>query len=194
MSYTTKRAVYGVHFCGNEASDYGKGCGHLDYAAFAKSFDAVMSNDIIPQMESAGFYFDPIQDGRPDNSDEIDALREEAQELEDQADIVEQEAEQEAENGNEAEAARLMEEAENRRKEADEKKEEADELEDQDAPDIFQYFIVSDRGAELIQQYTDDPLFYCEQLDMYVWGVTHWGTSWNYVLTDIRLNAGNEAY
>ena len=32
--------------------------------------------------------------------------------------------------------------------------------------DIFQYFIVSDQGAEMIKQYTDDPLFYNENLDM----------------------------
>ena len=24
--------------------------------------------------------------------------------------------------------------------------------------------------------------------DLYIWGVTHWGTSWDYVLTDIRYN------
>lgn len=194
MSYTTKRAVYGVHFCGNEASDYAKENGYLDYAAFAKSFDAVMSNDIMSELECAGFYFDVIQDGTPDRSDEIDELREEAQELEDKADEIEAEAEQEAENGNEAEAARLMEEAEKTREEAEKKNDEADELESQDAPDIFQFFIVSDQGAELIQQYTDDPLFYCEKLDLYVWGVTHWGTSWTHVLTDIKLNAGDEAY
>lgn len=191
MSYTTKRAVYGVHFCGNEASDYGKENGYLDYAAFAKSFDAVMSNDIMRELECAGFYFDVIQDGTPDRSDEIDELREEAQELEDQADAIEADAEQEA---NEAEAARLMEEAEKRREEAQQKNDEADEIETQDAPDIFQFFIVSDQGAELIQQYTDDPLFYCEKLDMYIWGITHYGTRWTHVLTDIKLNAGDEAY
>lgn len=191
MSYTTKRAVSGIYFCGQKASDYAQKNGYLDYAAFAHSFDAVMSNDIITDLESAGFYFDIIQDGTPDNSDEIDELREEAQELEDQADAIEVEAEQETD---EAEAARLMEEAEKRREEAQQKNDEADDLETQEAPEIFQWFIVSDQGAELIQQYTDDPLFYCERLDMYVWGVTHWGTAWTHVLTDIKLNAGDEAY
>ena len=56
--------------------------------------------------------------------------------------------------------------------------------------EIYQYFIVSDNGAEIIQEYTNDPLFYNEELDMYVWGVTHWGTSWDYVLTDVKLNCG----
>lgn len=56
--------------------------------------------------------------------------------------------------------------------------------------EIYQYYIVSDKGAEIIQAYTNDPLFYNEELDMYVWGVTHWGTSWSYVLTDVKLNCG----
>lgn len=56
--------------------------------------------------------------------------------------------------------------------------------------EIYQYYIVSNKGAEIIKQYTNDPLFYNEELDMYVWGVTHWGTSWNYVLTDVKLNCG----
>lgn len=51
--------------------------------------------------------------------------------------------------------------------------------------EIFQYYIVSDRGAELIQEYTDDILFYHEELGIYLWGITHFGTSWDYVLTDV---------
>lgn len=51
--------------------------------------------------------------------------------------------------------------------------------------EIFQYFIVDGWGAEIIQNWTDEILFYNEDLDMYVWGVTHFGTAWDYVLTDI---------
>lgn len=46
----------------------------------------------------------------------------------------------------------------------------------------------------MIKQYTDDPLFYNDTLDMYVWGITHFGTSWNYVLTDVKLNCKEEAF
>ena len=53
--------------------------------------------------------------------------------------------------------------------------------------EIFQYFIVSDNGAEILQE-AEEIVFYNETLDMYVWGVTHWGTSWDYVLTNIPLN------
>ena len=53
--------------------------------------------------------------------------------------------------------------------------------------EIFQYYIIDERGAEILQDYTDEIVFYNEKLDMYVWGVTHWGTSWDHVLTDIRI-------
>ena len=73
-------------------------------------------------------------------------------------------------------------------------KEEIETLEDAHYEEIFQYFIISDNGAEILKDYTNEIVFYNEALDMYVWGVTHWGTSWDYVLTDIRLNCGEEAF
>lgn len=65
---------------------------------------------------------------------------------------------------------------------------------DGEYPEVFQYFIVGRDGAEIIEEYTDDPLFYCEELDLYLWGVTHWGTSWDYVLTDVKINCGESAW
>lgn len=56
---------------------------------------------------------------------------------------------------------------------------------------VYQWFIVSNYGAELIQEYNVGVLYYNEKLDMYVWGITHWGTSWDYVLTDIKLDLSN---
>lgn len=56
--------------------------------------------------------------------------------------------------------------------------------------EVFQWFIVSDNGAQMIQDYTDEILYYHEELDIYLWGVTHWGTSWDYVLMDIPCNCG----
>lgn len=189
------RAVYGECFYGNEVSDYGKKNGFVDYRTLARAFDAVMNNNIISDLEAAGFYFDPIQDGGSDYSDEIDELREAAEELRDQATEKTDAADEAEEAGDAAEAEKLRAEAAELEAEAEKKDEEADDLEaEQDPPEIFQYFIVDDAGAEIIQEWTDDPLFYCEALDMYVWGVTHLGTSWDYVLTDIRINAGEEAY
>ena len=55
---------------------------------------------------------------------------------------------------------------------------------------VSQDFIISKRGYEILREYTDELVFYNEKLDLYVWGVTHFGTSWDYVLTDIKLVEG----
>ena len=189
------RAVSGEWFYGHEASDYAKENGFVDYRTLAKAFDAVMNNNIMSELEAAGFYFEPIQDGCSDYADEIDELRDAAGDLRDQATEKTDEADEAEEAGDTAEAEKLRAEAAELEAEAEKKDEEAVNLEaEQEPPEIFQFFIVDDAGAEIIQEWTDDPLFYCETLDMYIWGITHWGTSWDYVLTDIRLNAGEEAY
>ena len=53
--------------------------------------------------------------------------------------------------------------------------------------EVFQWFIVDDNGARILQELTDEILYYNEELDMYIWGVTHYGTSWDYVLTNIKV-------
>ena len=53
--------------------------------------------------------------------------------------------------------------------------------------DISQDFIISEYGYKFLAEYTDEIVFYNETLDLYIWGVTHIGTSWDYVLTDIKL-------
>lgn len=57
--------------------------------------------------------------------------------------------------------------------------------------DIYQYYIVDDNGAEILKE-AGEIVYYNEQLDMYLWGVTHYGTSWDYVLTDIKLELREE--
>lgn len=53
--------------------------------------------------------------------------------------------------------------------------------------DIYQYYIIDYSGARFLQEFTDEIVYYNEELDMYLWGITHFGTSWDYVLTDIKL-------
>lgn len=53
--------------------------------------------------------------------------------------------------------------------------------------DIFQYYIIDNWGVEILSNYTDEIIFYNEKLDVYLWGITHWGTGWDYVLTDIKI-------
>lgn len=52
---------------------------------------------------------------------------------------------------------------------------------------VFQDYIITERGYEFLQEYTDELVFYNEKLEMYIWGITHFGTSWDYVLTNIKL-------
>ena len=63
-----------------------------------------------------------------------------------------------------------------------------------DETEIFQHYIISQGGAMILEGYTDEIVFYSEQLDIYVWCVTHWGTSWDYVLTDIPCKMGEKAF
>ena len=65
--------------------------------------------------------------------------------------------------------------------------EEAQELEEQGEEvnehyeDIYQYFIIGDHDAQRLETYTNEIIFHNEDLDMYILGVTHCGTSWDYV-------------
>lgn len=53
--------------------------------------------------------------------------------------------------------------------------------------DIYQTYIISERGAEILKEYTNEIVYYNNDLDMYIWGITHFGTAWDYVLTNIEL-------
>ncbi len=53
--------------------------------------------------------------------------------------------------------------------------------------EIYQYYIISENGYNILSEFTDEIVYYNNRLDMYVWGVTHWGTSWDYVLTNIKI-------
>lgn len=53
--------------------------------------------------------------------------------------------------------------------------------------DIYQEYIITEGGYKFLERYTDEMVYYNEELDVYLWCVTHFGTSWDYVLTDIKL-------
>ena len=59
--------------------------------------------------------------------------------------------------------------------------------------DVYQYFIVdfSSWTYDLMTKYAEQfgkefILYYIEELNLYILGVTHFGTGWDYVLTDIE--------
>lgn len=171
--------VHGKYFYGNEISEYGQENGYVDYATLAKAFDAVLNNDIIQKTYEIGYW--EQESGFVDHTEEIEELQEKIAELEAIKDRLEDE---------EPEAEDVIEKIENEISELEEQIEELEE--EQDSTDeIFQYYIVDDNGARLLKE-INEIVFYNEELDMYVWGVTHWGTSWDYVLTDIPCNVPYE--
>ena len=173
--------LYGITFYGNEASDYAKENGFLDYATLAKAFDAVLNNDIIKNTSDIGYW--DIENGSEEYYEDNNGDRYTYDEKEEHIEELEAKIEE-------------LEELETEEAEAqiEEMKEDIETLEEAHYDEIFPYYIIWDNGAEILKDYTNEIVFYNEELDMYVWGVTHWGTSWDYVLTDIRLNCGEEAY
>ena len=45
--------------------------------------------------------------------------------------------------------------------------------------EIFQWYIIS--YPDFLMEHTDEPVFHDEELDLYVWGITHFGTGWDCV-------------
>lgn len=166
MAFTT-------HFFGNEISKYGQENHRVDYRTLAKAFDAVLNNNIVSvtgweNWETVNGYDEYAEDSDGNEysyseaQDRIEELREEQEELD-------EDSERYAEIEEDIKC-----------------------LEDIRYSEIFQYFIISNNGAEILKEYTDEIVMYNSELDMYVWGVTHYGTSWDYVLTDIPCGESEE--
>lgn len=163
------------YFYGNKISDYGLENGYIDYATFVKAFDAVLNNYIMENTTE--IYFWEQINGIIDNSNEVDALIEKQENIDD---LIRDMIDNDQEN---TEEYRKLE------KKYNEIETDIQELKDAEEypPEIFQYYIVSDAGARILCELTNEIVFYNEDLDMYVWGVCHFGTGWDYVLTDIPV-------
>lgn len=59
--------------------------------------------------------------------------------------------------------------------------------------EIYQYYIIDDSLASRLIE-IDEIVFYHNRLDIYVLGVTHYGTSWGYILTNLELIDCNDGY
>ena len=163
------------YFYGNEISNYGVEHNRVDYRALAECFDAVLCNDITKLFYSTinGEYIEPEQiNGYIDNSEDIDELQNIIDELEE---LITEDS--------------TIEQDEETQNKIDNLKEQIEELErEQEQSEIFQYFIIDYTGYRILNDHTNEIIFYIDSLDMYIWGVTHWGTSWDYVLTNIKIN------
>ena len=173
--------VHGKYFYGNEISEYGQKHGYVDYATLAKAFDAVLNNDIIHKTYEIGYW--EQESGFVDHTEEIEALQEEISNI--MYDISEMIDTDESFEDSEKHLGMVakMEEIQDKIEELEEEQNYSDE--------IYQYYIVTDNGAEILKE-INEIVFYNEELDMYVWGVTHFGTAWSYVLTDIECNVPYE--
>lgn len=170
------------YFCGNKISEYGRKHGRVDYRTFAKAFDAVLNNDIMSRTWGTCGEWEQ-ESGYIDNSERIEEIEERLQEIESRIDELFED------DTTAADAERAELEAER-----DALEEEREELENEqdEQPEVFQWYIVDEAGAELCRDY-NEILFYNSELDMYLWGVTHYGTAWDYVLTDIPCEIDENA-
>ena len=52
--------------------------------------------------------------------------------------------------------------------------------------DIYQYYLINESLADMLKEHTDNIVFYSDKLNLYVLGVTHFGTGWSCVAEDFR--------
>ena len=129
----------------------------------------------MAKTDAAGLGYWEQVSGYVDNSEQID-------ELEDQlADALNERDEHDDDS---PEYKELDERVDDLQEQIDDLEREQDEI-----PEVFQWYIVSDQGANILQE-VNEIVYYNEELDVYLWGVTHYGTSWSYVLTNIPCNTG----
>lgn len=76
------------------------------------------------------------------------------------------------------------------REEAEKLEEQGEEVES-NYKDIFQYYIVNE-GAKWYLEQCGELVLYSSLIDSYIWCVDHYGTSWDYVMTSIRLDENND--
>ena len=147
------------YFYGNEISQYGLENGYVDFATLAKSFDCVLCNNIASRI------YETMEQvgGFIDNSEEIEELEKQIYEGEESGSIS-------------------QEEIDDIQEKIDELQNEQDEI-----PEVYQWYIVSDNAKSILED-AEQIVYYDDELDIYVWGVTHFGTSWSYVLTDIKID------
>lgn len=154
-------------FYGHKVSSYALEHGRLDYGTLAKCFDAILCNN-IPQVD--GDIWCNIESGSLTRF------------YYDGEEISEEKYEEERERiENEIEEEKLY----DNRERVDQLENELDKYEREDV-DVFQFYLVSDSALHLLRE-CNELVLYSDLLDCYVWCVCHWGTSWDYVLTSIKL-------
>lgn len=175
-------------FYGNEISDYGLLHGYVDYGTLARSFDCILNNDIMTKTSDIGYwelvngneyyYCDKNGNYYDENEKEekIEELENRQEELEKQQEELDENSEKYKDIESQLYAIQ----------------EDIDSLNDEYYNEYYQYYIISENGYRILEECTDETIWYNEELDMYVWGVSHFGTSWSYVLTNIKIDLNKE--
>ena len=176
--------VKGNYFYGNEVSDYGKQNNRVDYRTLAKAFchvDAGQLMEVHPDycdgaewevVNGNGYFYEDYDENEynyQEAQERIEELNKELEELE--------------------ELDELTEEQEERK---DDIERDIELLEQTKFREFYHYLIIDNNGAEILKNWTDEYVIYNEKLDLYVWGIDHCGTSWDYVLTQIKCNYNGE--
>lgn len=183
--------LYKGKWMGETVSEYGIEHGYIDYRCLAHVVgDMVLCNDITKLFynDVCGEYSEPEQEnGIIDNSEEIEFKEEQIEALKT---TLEQLEEIDADDRTAEQLSHILyiySEIETIEEQIEDLQREQDEQ-----PEIYQYYIVSDNGADFLKRYTNEIVYYLDALNIYIWGVTHWGTSWDYVLTDIKIETEGE--
>ena len=167
------RFYYGV-----EVSRYGVENNGVDMETLSQIVGGVLNNEIIKKTAASGLGTWQIVNGSlytffdTDGNEYTDEqARERIQELEDMIDEADEDQKTKIETW----------------------KADIESLDRPEENTIYQYYIVSRRGAELLMEETDEIVFYNPELDMFVWGITTYGTAWNCLLTEIPLERPGQA-
>ena len=166
------------YFCGKELIEHELQEGYISYKTLASTFDAVLCNDIINKTWGVVGEWEQENGG---NNEDVEELREKIEEVEDNQFIWDEKTGKYIDSPDYDELQEQIEELQ----------EQIEELEELNS-EIFQYFIISDEGADILKSYTNEIVYYNSELDIHVWGVTHFGTSWDYVNTSIKIELENE--
>ena len=150
------------YFYGHEISDYGVENGYVDYRTLASCFDCILNNDIMKKTYDVG-YWEQIH-GFIDNSEKINENENKINSLEDVKDWLKDKYETAA---NKNLIDKLINRANDKQNELQDDNNELEREQDEQT-EIFQYYIVSDAGADILKRETNEILFYNDELDMYI--------------------------
>ncbi len=64
--------------------------------------------------------------------------------------------------------------------------EEDEDADNMDAKEIYQFYAITQSGADYLKRNTDEIVLYSKLLENYFWGITHFGTSWDGVNVEVK--------